>query len=243
MDKQTSDKVEMTQRWMLIQRASEREAHGESRSGVDRILSFDYMGSAEFEFGSVSNSFKLYRQEARAGNLVISKSGSRMTGGKPWHMLHHKDFDPLQVEDTIVKVSTGKIHTKESTYFDYWLPQCASWWSEPPATVWVVLPHDGHRQTSNNFVIWAVSSPTLHALHRELCQEAPTQKGVHSEVLPTPVVHKTAEDLRVFDTVTIKLRTGAQTPATVVGIHDRCIDVKLPDGSRLKGIPYTNIIE
>lgn len=242
MDEQTPHKVEMTNRWYLIQRASERERDDPKRTGVDRILSFDYMGSAEFEFGSVSSSFKLYREQARAGNLVISRAGSKTKHNKPWFILHHRDFDPFEVEKQIVDVSTGKSATKESTYFDYWLPQCNSWWSSPPASVWVVLPHDGHRQVTNNFVIWGVLRSTLDLLLTEMSKEKPTGKEEPAPALTVPTASVQAEDLRVFDTVTIKLRTGEQTPATVVGIHERCIDVKLPDGSRLKGIPYINII-
>ena len=44
----------------LIQRA--KFENRENRKGIDALLSFDYMGSAEFEFGALPNSLKRVRQ-------------------------------------------------------------------------------------------------------------------------------------------------------------------------------------
>ena len=44
----------------LIQRAKFNDNSG--KTGIDKILSFDYMGSAEFEFGSLPESLKRIRE-------------------------------------------------------------------------------------------------------------------------------------------------------------------------------------
>ena len=42
----------------LIQRAKFQDQENSGREGIDSILDFDYMGSAEFEFGALSQSLK-----------------------------------------------------------------------------------------------------------------------------------------------------------------------------------------
>lgn len=48
----------------LIQRAKFQDQTNSSKEGIDSILDFDYMGSAEFEFGALSDSLKRIRDHA-----------------------------------------------------------------------------------------------------------------------------------------------------------------------------------
>ena len=49
----------------LIQRVNRRERVSESSKGVDQHFTFDYMGSSEFEFGTIPKTMKDFRRIAR----------------------------------------------------------------------------------------------------------------------------------------------------------------------------------
>ena len=50
----------------FVQRASLRKYGADEMKGIDRLLSFDYMGSAEFEFGALNKSLLSIRDNIAA---------------------------------------------------------------------------------------------------------------------------------------------------------------------------------
>jgi hypothetical protein len=107
-----------------IQRGSFRNEP--TKKGIDSILSFDYMGAAEFEFGSLPKSltyirgysksikkFLFWKKEVRTKNYIMST-----------YIMNNVEitcYSPEEYVDSIYtylkKIADCKTHTKESTRF------------------------------------------------------------------------------------------------------------------------------
>ena len=106
----------------LIQRAKfitdDERKYVEDRKGVDKVLSFDYMGSAEFEFGALPQSLKRIRQnlsEYGFCQIVLQKHPSKTISvfGKV------NDFD--EIESTLQALVDGKFLLKQHCDFSKWV--------------------------------------------------------------------------------------------------------------------------
>lgn len=97
----------------LIQRA--RFANNSNKKGIDSILSFDYMGSSEFEWGALPKSLGRVRANPKDYWLSNIKIGD-------------KNIDTLCISDnfddvvlTLTNLAQNKIYLKESSYFDRYI--------------------------------------------------------------------------------------------------------------------------
>lgn len=97
----------------LVQRADFVERKG--RKGIDSILGFSYMGSAEYEFGALPESLKKIRE--RISDYVYS---SIYINGKNINTFCHKDdLESMRIE--IFALSKGDRWTKEAHCFDSYI--------------------------------------------------------------------------------------------------------------------------
>jgi hypothetical protein len=62
----------------LIQRVQVRDSKAEGRKGIDASFSFDYMGSAEFEFGALPASLKELRANKAQLSIVRISQGNHI---------------------------------------------------------------------------------------------------------------------------------------------------------------------
>lgn len=166
-----------TNSFYCIQRCSEREKFTMStRKGVDLILSFDYMGSAEFEFGALPATFKLFRELALRNDLVLNKTSELRTfADKPFWYIMPKSWVPTDFEKQLVDLTLGKTRTKESTYMDAWVKQTRSSSDDGlkyrrSITTWVAIvqqyqvdQHEGKQPA-----IWGVNEGTIRKVWAEL---------------------------------------------------------------------------
>jgi hypothetical protein len=92
----------------LIQRA--KFDNNPSRSGIDKLLSFDYMGSAEFEFGALGKSLARIRKDI--GEYNVFKYTFTKTPDKTVSVLCRKDQNEF-IPEILEKLAENKFRLKE----------------------------------------------------------------------------------------------------------------------------------
>jgi hypothetical protein len=111
------NKMNRMNNWCLIQRCS-ANLYPEGKKGVDKILSFDYMGAAEFEFGALGTTIKQFRN--LKGAITCTKSSLVTKYNKPVWIVAPMDADFSEIENRLAVLSKDKMQLKERSYFDYW---------------------------------------------------------------------------------------------------------------------------
>lgn len=111
----------------LIQRA--KIEYREHKTGVDSILRFDYMGSAEFEWGALPKSLDIVR-----GLLDKYICFDTEVNGKALTVFCNQDI-MQEVPEYLEGIYTNKFHLKEASFFDdvidgtgYWKDRVNCWW-------------------------------------------------------------------------------------------------------------------
>lgn len=102
----------MEQPW-LIQRAKFRNVKNENSETVDQIIQFDYMGSAEFEWGALPKSLK--RICKNIDEFIITESSIKNYEQKFLFLLHNKNDSPVEYEKYLLEDIAGKLRLKEWT--------------------------------------------------------------------------------------------------------------------------------
>lgn len=100
----------------LIQRAKFLPKQNPDKKGIDRILSFDYMGSAEFEFGALPASLKRIRDK-----LEDYMYSTMLLPEKKSLVVFHRKEDKDVVVANINSIADGTIHLKEWCDLKYWI--------------------------------------------------------------------------------------------------------------------------
>jgi len=104
----------MTNTPYLVQRVSRRESPRDTSKGVDKHFSFDYMGSAEFEFGALPEALK--RMRVRVDRLNLLKISSPQEGVKRLWFLGEPEYLPQAVALLRDQLGPQKTFLKERTY-------------------------------------------------------------------------------------------------------------------------------
>jgi lipopolysaccharide biosynthesis glycosyltransferase len=166
-----------TNSFYCIQRCSEREKSVlTTRKGVDLILSFDYMGSAEFEFGALPTTFKLFRELASKNDLVLNKTSELTTfSNKPFWYIIPKAWSQTDFEKQLVELTLGKTRTQELTYMDAWVKQTHSGRDEEikycrSITTWVAIVqrYQADQHEGKQPAIWGVNEGTIRKVWDEV---------------------------------------------------------------------------
>lgn len=142
--------------WYLIQRCEDRGVTT-GRKGVDKILAFDYMGSAEFEFGALGTAIKQFRN--LKGAITLTKSSIKTRFNKPVWIVAPNAADITDIEKRLIVLSKDKMRLKERSYFDYWFDKSASDYKKG-ITSWLVL--------DNTPVFFSVDEGTARKMLAEL---------------------------------------------------------------------------
>lgn len=98
----------------LVQRANFK---GNNIGSVDDVLSFDYMGSAEFEFGALPKSLK--RLTIKAGELSVYEFIHCVSGitGDPIYIISVGEIHDDYLEH-ILSMASNELRLKESSHLD-----------------------------------------------------------------------------------------------------------------------------
>jgi len=87
----------------------------ECKNGIDSILSFDYMGSAEFEFGALPNSLKVLRQHIDIYVIHHCKIFDKKI------TIFCKKEEIKKVKEAVEGLAQSKYYLKEYCDFEYWV--------------------------------------------------------------------------------------------------------------------------
>ena len=146
-----------------IQRISKRYKENFERDyGQSTFFSLDYMGSAEYEFGTVGDSFKFIREHIGEYVLKVGKFKLNISGKEEvtkLFMFVPKGTDDEYIPNLFKNIYDYKHRTKEGTYiqsiFEYgdsWFDTCA----------WFNLRVDGY---ASNEIPWFVSIDPMVAFY------------------------------------------------------------------------------
>lgn len=97
----------------LIQRAKIRKENNTNRKGIDQLLDFDYMGSAEFEWGALPESLKRIRASIK--DYIFTNMSFN---GKPFNVLC-KFSEQKKLSEILDKLSLNEFPLKEYCDFAY----------------------------------------------------------------------------------------------------------------------------
>ena len=154
--------------WTLVQRCSVREAKGEGRKGVDKILAFDYMGAAEFEFGALGKSFTLMRAQAIQKDLTVHNVLIKGQGKViKCYVLASPTVDMVELLSRMSILADPEargqksFYCKECTWFDEWFKPAGPSAYRTSIVAWLVL--------DKSFpILWTLKSKIAQALLTEL---------------------------------------------------------------------------
>lgn len=201
--------------WHNIQRCGVRHAaHASMKKGIDRILSFDYMGSAEFEFGALAKAWKQLREQGAASKLVLRETPFKSRLEKPFWVIAPADMPEDHLFDAIYGSGTDLYDTRESTYMEYWLSRnlCEH---HNKITGWLSI--------GKQPVFWTVLEDLAHRVFAEVT----IKLGVDPS------------SLSMFDDITFE-HADRTWEAQVKGIYETHVRVRRKDGGE-QNVPYTTI--
>jgi len=121
----------------LIQRGTFQRR--ENKIGIDHIISFDYMGSAEFEFGALPESFERIMVDNASYELFITDI--KNSNNVPL-MVYCKTGEKEDVLRIIRKLSTNSIRLKEYITFQYRIKKSEYPWNKPKENFWWDIDND-----------------------------------------------------------------------------------------------------
>lgn len=119
----------------LVQRAKFKNR--ENRKGLDAILSFDYMGSAEFEFGSLPDSLQRIRAKINQYSYVeyqITKTNTVT--------IFCKQSDIELARRHVDGLAKNEYRLKEYCDFQYWIARGRESWMSCKNDFWWDISND-----------------------------------------------------------------------------------------------------
>lgn len=182
--------------WYLIQRLNERE-FTEGKKGVDRLVSHDYMGAAEFEWGAIPASWRKLRELAAQQKLVKFETPFLSSREKPFYVI--ASVDDTDVLEALEAAFNNELQTKESTYMDEWHPSV----DNPSkykleAIAWLKV---SDKNRNHNPLVWCVYKTLANALFAELHRQtvAPVSTAPTQEETPQSAIE--LNDIEMGNTV------------------------------------------
>lgn len=103
----------------LIQRAKFSKHNNSDAIGIDRLLNFDYMGSAEFEFGALPKSLKRVRENI--SDYVQFNYSFQDYTDKTITVLCKKEYEKYHVPAILEKLAIREIRLKHYIDLPEWL--------------------------------------------------------------------------------------------------------------------------
>lgn len=136
----------------LIQRASFTKRN--YKKGIDSILMFDYMGSAEFEFGALPKSLKRIRESIDNYIYLTLKIKD-----KSIRIFCKSDYENL-IEEYLINLSINKFRLKEFSGFNSYINQEGHfkddyhfWWDIDYDIMFWIDDSDFEKEFRNNIVV------------------------------------------------------------------------------------------
>jgi hypothetical protein len=93
----------------LVQLGQKRKEPLEAKEGIDALISWEYMGSAEFEWGALPNSLKRFRASAKS--FEAKATGLKATDGRSLMLLCRPE-DRSEIEEFLKGNSKTRDHKR-----------------------------------------------------------------------------------------------------------------------------------
>lgn len=106
---------------------------------INDLLNYDYMGSAEFEFGALPKSYKRIR--FNFNKYKVFNTGLKNYNGVPCYVLCKENIKD-EVIDNIKELAKGEQRLKEYITFEHHITKSKSSWSKPKENFWWDIGHD-----------------------------------------------------------------------------------------------------
>lgn len=237
----------LSKSWYLIQRCSESDPdRSRIKTGVDRILQFDYMGAAEFEFGALSRTFKTFRELGVAGKLIAFKFNLIGTISNPdWravnkyiavdktiYVLAKEGLNETEIAERILAIAKDESRLKEASYMDRALAGYKGFDDDICAWVNIESGYSGFDP-----VLWSTRKDLISRLLAELKREQATPVDPAPEPKVDPLAVKDGSEISMFDPIHVN-HEKYKGIGVVCGIYERTLDIKRPDGIKVKGLPF-----
>ena len=126
----------------LIQRAKFKKEISENKTGIDNLLNFDYMGSAEFEFGALPKSLKRVRENI--GEYIQFQYSFNKFPSKVVTVFCKKDQEK-EIPQILENLIEGKIRLKGFCDLKDWVN---------PGNFSFKYPNDFWWDIDNDFFFW-----------------------------------------------------------------------------------------
>lgn len=125
-------------RTYLVQRGTFIDREG--KQGIDSIISFDYMGSSEFEWGALPKSLRRIRDNKDSYALQELLIQSKVNPKKSYRIAVYAKVNDLQeVYDRIRDLAEDKIRCKEWHAFNHFINPS---WHETKVNFWWDIEND-----------------------------------------------------------------------------------------------------
>jgi len=121
----------------LIQRGTFQRR--ENKIGIDHIISLDYMGSAEYEFGAIPKSFKRILENINQYDIITTNF--KNVNNIPLNIFCKTD-DKKEVLEIIDKLSIDYIRLKEWITFQWNFKRSEHSWNKPKENFWWDIQND-----------------------------------------------------------------------------------------------------
>lgn len=208
--------------WNLIQRLESRGARPAAARratvvGIDSIVSHDYMGSAEFEWGAVPHSWRTLRELGREGKLVRLETPFKSNKGEPFYVICSAEQDEEFVLQGIFGASCSAYPTKEWTGMDDAMNTeiNPSHYSQRTIGWLVLVDKERHYRQPHSPVVWFKDKDIADAVFKDLSIK----------------LGRAPESVTMWEHVKFE-HVGKTWEGQVIGIYENHVRVKRADGEQ-----------
>jgi len=132
----------------LIQRGSFRKVEEKDITGIDSLISFDYMGSSEFEWGALHHS--LMRMSTQWDKFIVFQIDEIKDADGQYLQVLCRESQKDDIKKAILFMAEGKLDLKERAGLKEYL-NCESEWSMRTDHWWDVTEDFGNFGSENDF--------------------------------------------------------------------------------------------
>lgn len=230
-------KREAERQFYLIQRATRYSGQPSVRNRLG--LSFDYMGSAEFEFGALGRTWKRFQEKADLSELGLFDFTFVGQDNKVtfWAIAPKTDFQGRQFLAAVVLLSGMDAYsTRETTHMNYALG-LETPYRDNLITAWHTIESRRHDP-----VFWTTDAALASHVWSELHDRVDSVGTDPTENKPPVALVRPVlpEALSLFDVLNGMIEGRLRTGLKIIGIYDYKVKVKTQNDQTLT-LPYTDL--
>lgn len=203
-------------KWYLTQRLGLRSSPNSSKLGVDALVTHDYMGSSEFEYGAVPDAWRKLREDSTKMTVYATPFVSRQ--GKPFSVVLPTSMSRDDRDDVFTDLWNLRIEsdaTKEPTYMDYAVDAAIPGDYRDATVAWITLGPEP--------MFWSMCETLTRNILAEL------QRGTGRP-----------EQFSLYDNAEF-YHAGKRWIGQVRGIYESHMRIRLQNGNEQR-VPYESVV-